>query len=283
MKRVVLILLAFFALTSSYGQQSLNDYKYVVVPEKFDFLKEADQYRLNSLTKFLFEKYNFEALKEGEIFPSDYGKNNCLGLKADVLNNSNMFKTKLSVQLKNCKNEVIYTSREGESREKNYKIAYNEALRNAFKSIEAENYSYNPKNAIIKNDDDEVVEEKQQEINKLKEEVKTLKAQNNNAVIKVNNEEEITLTNQQKQEVEPVVTPETTNYRLRAEPISKSVFGYHLINSDGEQVYTILFSGKVDLYIVKGRDAVIYKLNKAWVIAEVQGDALQVKTLDIKF
>ncbi len=30
---------------------NLNNYKYVLVPKKFDFLKEADQYQLNSLTK----------------------------------------------------------------------------------------------------------------------------------------------------------------------------------------------------------------------------------------
>ena len=42
------------------GQRSLNEYKYVTVPNKFDFLKSDDQYQLNSLTKFLLEKKVFK-------------------------------------------------------------------------------------------------------------------------------------------------------------------------------------------------------------------------------
>ena len=92
MKKTLLISLAFFALTSVFAQQNLNDYKYIIIPNTFDFLKEADEYRLNSLTKFLFEKYNFEALMENdEVLPSDYSRNNCLGLQADVLKDSKMF------------------------------------------------------------------------------------------------------------------------------------------------------------------------------------------------
>ena len=44
---------------SSWAQSNLNDYKYVLVPEKFDFLKSNDQYQLNSLTKFLLQKKGF--------------------------------------------------------------------------------------------------------------------------------------------------------------------------------------------------------------------------------
>jgi len=36
-----------------------------------------------------------------------------------------MLKTKLTVQLKNFKNKITYTSLEGESREKSYKKSYN--------------------------------------------------------------------------------------------------------------------------------------------------------------
>ena len=63
MKLIYTILLVLAMSNSSTGQ-SLNDYKYVIVPGKFDFLKESDKYQLNSLTKFLFEKYGFEAYLE---------------------------------------------------------------------------------------------------------------------------------------------------------------------------------------------------------------------------
>ncbi|MEJ6792916.1 MAG: hypothetical protein QNK89_09375 [Lacinutrix sp.] len=289
MKKTLFILLAFFVILSSYAQLSLNDYKYIIVPEKFEFLKTADEYRLNSLTKFLFEKYNFEPIMENEIVPSDYAKNNCLALKADVLKDSNLFKTKLTVQLKNCKNEVIFTSSQGESRDKSYKVAYNEALRLAFKSFEEENYSYNSKNEITLEKEEEVleiVEEKQVEIDKLKEEVKQLKNSNATKVIEVKETESIAFEEEEKQEVVeavPLVTEEVSNSRFLAEAIPDSAFGYFLIDSESNKRYTILFSGKEDFYIVKDKDAVVYKLNNKWVIAEVKGKVLEVKAIDIKF
>ena len=42
-------------ITITYGQD-LNDYKYILVPEKFEEMKVADQYRLNGLTNFLFNE-----------------------------------------------------------------------------------------------------------------------------------------------------------------------------------------------------------------------------------
>ena len=53
------MLIALIVVSNVYSQSNLNDYKYVIVPNKFDFLKENDQYQLNSLAAFLFEKYGF--------------------------------------------------------------------------------------------------------------------------------------------------------------------------------------------------------------------------------
>lgn len=137
------VILLSFALTFNSFGQDLNNYSHVVIPEKFSFLKEADQYQLNSLTKFLFEKYGFEAYLETE---ENYVTNNperCEGLHADVLDDSGMFNTKLQVVLKDCRNKEIFVSREGVSRLKDFRNAYQEALRNAFESIEALNYTKN--------------------------------------------------------------------------------------------------------------------------------------------
>ena len=55
------------------------------MPNKFDFLKEKNQYQLNALAEFLFEKYGFETLTEGTDYPADLTANRCLALKSDVL------------------------------------------------------------------------------------------------------------------------------------------------------------------------------------------------------
>ena len=36
--------------------EKLNDYKYVIIPEKFDFVNESDKYQTSSLTKFLLKR-----------------------------------------------------------------------------------------------------------------------------------------------------------------------------------------------------------------------------------
>ena len=44
------------------AQTDLNQYKYVAVPDRFDFLKTSDQYQLSSLTQFLLTKKGFTVL-----------------------------------------------------------------------------------------------------------------------------------------------------------------------------------------------------------------------------
>ncbi|WP_051228093.1 hypothetical protein [Gillisia sp. JM1] len=142
---LIFTLLIGFCFTSV--GQNLNSYKYVSVPEKFDFLKESNQYQMNELTKFLFEKYGFTAILENEEVPSDFSRQDCNILYVDVIENSGLFKTSLQISLKDCKNKQIFLSEEGSSREKEYKKAYQEALRDAFSSFETVNYSYN-KNSV---------------------------------------------------------------------------------------------------------------------------------------
>lgn len=121
--------------------QNLNGYKYVQVPEKFDFLKESNQYQLNELTKFLFEKHGFKALTINDEKPADFGEA-CNLLHANVKEYGGLFTTILQVELRDCRSQIIYTSEEGKSKEKDYKKAYQEALRDAFSSVEALNYKY---------------------------------------------------------------------------------------------------------------------------------------------
>jgi len=142
MKKLLIFTFVFIGFISSTFGQDLNSYKYVLVPSSFEFSKEPNQYQLNELTKFLFEKNGFEAYVEGEDQPLELSQNRCKALIANVKNNSGLFSTKLVVVLKDCKNNQLFISKEGSSREKDFKIAYHEALRNAFESIAALNYKY---------------------------------------------------------------------------------------------------------------------------------------------
>ena len=141
-KNIILTTLFLFTMSAFSQQKNINNYKYVIVPSQFEWLKTADKYQINSLTKFLFKKYGFNAFLSDEELPQDLAENKCLALIVNVKNNSSMLMTKNSIVLKNCANKIVFTSIEGKSKNKDYKRAYHEAIRNAFSSFEKFNYSY---------------------------------------------------------------------------------------------------------------------------------------------
>jgi hypothetical protein len=149
MKKVLFLIL--FLTTSLGFAQSLNDYKYAIVPSKFEFLKEKDQFRLNTLTKLLMEKYGFITYYDSDVLPNEVVESNCNKVYVDVKSNGNLFVTKLKVVLKDCKNAVVYTSIEGRSREKELQVAYNQALREAFSTFDKLEYKYSGNSNVNSN------------------------------------------------------------------------------------------------------------------------------------
>lgn len=125
----------------SFGQQ-LNQYKYAQVPSKFSFLNSKDEFRLNTLTKMYMEKYNFVTYFDTDALPDDFVKDNCNKVFVDIVTSNTIFMTKLKIVLKDCKNNMLFTSQEGKSREKQYAVAYNQALREAFESFKSLNHIY---------------------------------------------------------------------------------------------------------------------------------------------
>ncbi len=140
MKKYILLFL--FCVTVAVGQTTINQYKYVILPAQFNFLKEKDQYRLNTLTKLLLEKYGFTSFFDTEELPATLINSNCDKLYADVVSTGNFTRTKLQVILKDCKRNVVYQTAIGTSKEKEYKVAYTQALRAAFQSFDTLQYHY---------------------------------------------------------------------------------------------------------------------------------------------
>ena len=122
----------------------MSHYTYFALKlSKFEFLKEKDQFRLNTLTKLLMEKYGFVTYFDSDVLPSEVAENNCNKVYVDVKSNGNLFVTKLTVVLKDCKNVVLFSSSEGKSREKELQVAYNQSMREAFSSFDNLEYKYN--------------------------------------------------------------------------------------------------------------------------------------------
>jgi len=281
MNRIVLFLIVFsFAFNSSYAQNSLNDYKYVIVPVEYDFLGEEDKYQLNSLTKFLFNKYGFESIMSNEDYPSDLKKDVCKALSADVLNQSGFLKTKLEIELRDCKNQLVFSTKIGETRVKDYKKAYNLALRDAFTSFETINYKYNSKisdTATVKPESKATAAKVAPEI--IEEPVREKK------VVDKKNEPIRYVTPESREDIELAEkTFETVKVISKNTFTAKEIFnGYQLLDKSSNQVMTIFDSGAKDVFIVKGKDAIIYKKGDKWIYSETNETNLLTKLINIKF
>ena len=240
------LLFIFLALTTSiFAQKNVNNYKYVIVPKKFDFVKKDRSYQTSRLTKFLFKKYGFTAVLSDEKLPEDLAKNRCLALTADIENKSSMFLTKIKVKLLDCFNEVIYTSSEGRSKQKDYKKAYHESIRSAFKSIEALKYAFNP----LKTDSEEHKELL------LREPITTKLSEGKDVnVIEIES--------------------------LYAQPIPN---GFQLVNTKPEVVFNILKSEKKDVFILKLKNGILYKNNDVWIAEYYDGSEKILEKFFIKF
>ena len=141
MKKIVLLL---FLVSYVSFSQEINIYQYVIVPKKFDTFKTEDKYGMNTSVKLLLQKYGFKAYFSDESFADDT-MNRCDFLTADLINESGIMVTKIRVALKDCKGNIVYQTELGTSREKQYSIAYSQALREAAKSFETLNYKYEGK------------------------------------------------------------------------------------------------------------------------------------------
>ena len=140
--KVVALILAMGISVIARSQETINNYKYVLVPERFDILKKDDQYGINSLTKYLLESVGFKSFLTNEELPADLASNKCSALKADLIEKKKFLATDLILVLKDCQGNIIFKSGEGISREKEWNTAYSEALRNAFASLTAAQYKY---------------------------------------------------------------------------------------------------------------------------------------------
>lgn len=249
MKKIFLLIL--IVATSTFAQKKVNNYKYIIVSNKFDFVNSIDKYQTSSLAKFLFNKNGFKAYLSDEKLPKDVAENRCLALTGTVKDDSRMFTTKSIVELKDCYNNVVFLSKFGTSNNKEYKKAYHEAIRNAFKSIEALKYKYIPSKTdltVNKTESIPVV-------------VETPKIINTDAVV----------TNK---------ASKNTSKTLYAQSITN---GFQLVNTKPEVVFQILKTNVKDVFVIKDKNGLMYKSGNNWIAEYFNNDKRLVENYQIKF
>ncbi|WP_298903647.1 hypothetical protein [uncultured Psychroserpens sp.] len=274
------IAFSFIFQFGTYAQDAINNYKYIIVPTQYDFQKSEDQYQLNSLTKFLFNKHGYQAYLQSDEFPSDLGADNCMALKAILKDVKGGFLvTKIQIDLVDCKNNTVATSVIGITKIKNYKKAYTKATRDAFITYQDFDYKYNG-SSESKTTNVEAVKEKAAETKvDSKETLEVVESEIKAADEKVKIPDEIEII---EEEEEPVITSEVVDKKdiLYAQPIDN---GFQIVDTEPKKVMMLLYSGSPDMYIVQGKDAVVYRNESGWVYAENDGNRLRVKKINLKF
>lgn len=143
MKKIGLTIVLLLSVFWGFSQNSLNDYKYVIVEKQFHFQNEEGQYNLNEFVRFLFKKNGFNPILTSDIYPDDLKRDYCLALTSEI-KAKGALRTKVYLTLKNCNNEIVFES-EGITKEKSFDKAYMKGIRNAFDAFQDVNYVYTPK------------------------------------------------------------------------------------------------------------------------------------------
>ena len=251
MNRYTATLLFLFSSFFLVGQElNLGNYKYIIVADKFHFVKEVDGFQTSSLTKFLLEKKGFQVFLSNENFPDELTKDKCNNaLFADVKDESDFLTTKSIIVLNNCKGNTIYTSKVGKSKLKDYKKAYQASIRNAFDSMTDFIYSYKPSEKSLITPEITIIDKI------------------------VVTPDPVT----QKKEVVKEILPSENLY---AQPIPN---GFQLVNTTPEVVYVLLKTGVKDVFLLKDKTGIVYKSAEKWFVEFYQNEMLVTKELKVKF
>ena len=261
----IFVFLMSFSLFSQV--EKLNNYKYIVVSNQFDFLRVSDQYKTSSLTKFLLKKKGFQVFLSNELLPEELATNRCLGLEVNVINKSGMLTTKNAIEFKDCYNKIIFTTAIGKSKDKDYKRAYHEAIRNAYNTISDFTYNYQ-QTGFYKNK--EVISKKN-----------TINSVPNNVIASVKTKTKvIPKSNVKKEEPKKEIIKPNLVEVLYAQSKNN---GFQLVNTKSEVVFMILKSNLKDVFIIKDKNGILYKVGEKWVAEYYKNNVLVKKEYQIKF
>ena len=283
MKKQILILILICLTFQLKAQEQLNNYKYILIPESYDFTEGKDKYQLNSLTKFLFNREGYKAYMTSDSLPQDLFNNRCLALSADAEKlKSGLFKTEIQINLKDCYGKLVYTSKVGSTRVKDYQKAYTQALRNAFESFEEFDYQYQPK--VESN----VVTETKPKVQESSD-VSSKEKVNNDETVSYSvasvdysenpksNDNKSSAKNTSVVADEKPLLSEITFYAQATES------GYKLVDSEPKLIMELIRTAQKDTFSVKGKDAIVFKEEGFWYYSEIV-DGKPIKTLlNIKF
>ena len=122
-KNFSVLILVFLSFTS-FAQQN----KVIIISNKYEFQKEKNTYNINNMLKAILVSNKYQVFFEDEILPVEISQNRCKALAGVLVDNSNMFLTKMKFQIKDCQNNLLFETAEVKTREKDIQNAYIETI-----------------------------------------------------------------------------------------------------------------------------------------------------------
>ena len=123
MKNFSIFVLFLFSI-QSFAQQN----KVIIISNKYEFQKEKNTYNINTMLKAILVSNNYQVFFEDEVLPVEIAQNRCKALAGVLVDNSNMFLTKMKFQIKDCQNNLLFETAEVKTREKDIQNAYIETI-----------------------------------------------------------------------------------------------------------------------------------------------------------
>lgn len=270
------LLILMFGVNAS---AQLNEYKYIVVPKRFEAFKSVNQHNTSVLVKYLLSQEGFNVVYD-DAQPMELRTDPCLGVYTKLNNTSSLLATKVIIDLVDCENQLVYTSQEGKSKKKDYKEAYAEAIDEAMWSFRGLDYEYYPSRK-----DEETT--KAVMISPAEETVETVET--------VETEEAEDLT--PSEDVQPVADSSVEEISETNESVSTSTsgtdvwyaqeldWGYQLVDSTPKVRMKLYKTSLSDVYLAEseGKNGVVYQKEGEWWFEFVEGDVKQQTNLTIRF
>ena len=123
MKNFSIFVLFLFSI-HSFAQQN----KVIIISNKYEFQKEKNTYNINTMLKAILVSNNYQVFFDDEVLPVEIAQNRCKALAGVLVDNSNMFLTKMKFQIRDCQNNLLFETAEVKTREKDIQNAYIEIV-----------------------------------------------------------------------------------------------------------------------------------------------------------
>jgi len=281
-KKLIYVVLMVLGLGFS-GQAQLNGYKYIIVPKKFDAFKSENQYQTSTLVKHYLTENGLTAVYD-DALPMDLAGNRCLGLVANLLDESSMFTTKLVLTLKNCQNQEVFRTKEGKSKIKEFEPAHREALEEAFTSFSTIDYQYQGGDTAL-TPGQTTPQEVPQVVTKAKEQVLEQRNTVEEQIYKgVEPKPSTTVVSRtpRSQNTEDKAPMADLSGTLYAQPIAG---GFQLVDSTPKIVLKLEETSMDDIYLAQYGDsnAMVFKKSDQWFLEYTHNGEKKTQELQIKF